>query len=125
LRVSRGGDRNVTALAVGDNQQPRFLGGAADLFQRAPAGRSQSLETGELRLDSDAGGAGPLDQGPAMPSDRGGRQLCRRRFGIARRLPLPGQLGRVGVEAETDLTAALLNERRQSIGKASQRISRP
>jgi hypothetical protein len=125
LRVSRGGDGNVAALAVRDDQQARFPGDAADLFERVPAGGSQPLEAGELRLDGDAGGAGPLDQGPAMPGDRGSRQLCRRRLGVACRLPLPGQLGRVGVEAETDLTAALLNERRQPIGKASQRISRP
>jgi hypothetical protein len=39
---------------------------------------------------------------------------------IAWRLPLPGQLGRVGVEAEADLTAALFDERRKSIGEAGQ-----
>jgi hypothetical protein len=53
------------------------------------------------------------------------RQLSRRRLGIARPRPLPGQLGRIGVEAEADLAAALLDERREPIGKASQRISRP
>jgi len=57
--------------------------------------------------------------------DRGGGQLGGWRPGIAGALPLPGQLGRVGVEAEADLAAALLDERRQPIGKASQRISRP
>ena len=40
------------------------------------------------------------------------------RLRIAWRLPLPGQVGRIGVEAETDLTAALLNERRKPIGEA-------
>jgi hypothetical protein len=55
--------------------------------------------------------------------DRGGCQLSGWRLRIARRLPLPGQLGRVGVEAETDLTAALLNERRKSIGETGQGAS--
>jgi len=57
--------------------------------------------------------------------DRLGGQLCGRRLRIARLRPLPGQLGRVGVEAETDLAAALLYERRQPIGEGTQRISRP
>jgi hypothetical protein len=69
--------------------------------------------------------AGSLDQVTAVLGDRDRRQLGRRRLGIARARPLPGQLGRVGVEAEADLAAALLDERRQPIGKASQRISRP
>lgn len=125
LRVGGRGDRDVAALAVGDDQQPRFLRRGADLFQRTPSRCTQPLEAGELGLDGNAGGTGPLDQGPTVVGDRGGCQLCRRRLGVARRRPLPGQLGRVGVEAETDLTAALLDERRQSIGKASQRISRP
>jgi hypothetical protein len=37
----------------------------------------------------------------------------------------PGQFGRVGVETEADLAAALIYERRQPIGKGGQRISRP
>jgi len=57
--------------------------------------------------------------------DRAGRQLGRRRLGIARRRPRGGQVSRVGIEAEADLAAALLDERREPIGKASQRISRP
>jgi hypothetical protein len=68
---------------------------------------------------------GPLDQVAAVLGDRDRNQLGRRRLGIARARPLPGQLGRVGVEAEADLAAALLDERRKPIGKASQRISRP
>jgi len=55
--------------------------------------------------------------------DRDGCQLGGRRFGVACRRPLPGQLGRVGVEAEADLAAALLNERRQPISKSAQRES--
>jgi hypothetical protein len=67
----------------------------------------------------------PLDQVAAVLGDRDRRQLSRRRLGFAGARPLPGQLGRVGVEAEADLAAALLDERREPIGKASQRISRP
>jgi len=55
--------------------------------------------------------------------DRGGCQLGGRSLGIALGRPLPGQLGRIGVEAEADLTAALLNERRKSIGEAGQGAS--
>jgi hypothetical protein len=60
-----------------------------------------------------------------MVGDRGGCQLGGRRLGVARARPGPGKFRRVGVEAETDLAAALINERREPIGKASQRISRP
>jgi hypothetical protein len=54
--------------------------------------------------------------------DRSGSRLSGG-LGIAWRLPLAGQLGRVGVEAETDLTAALFDERRESIGEAGQGAS--
>jgi hypothetical protein len=56
-------------------------------------------------------------------SDRGGCQLGGRRLRIALVRPLPGQFGRVGVEPEADLTAALIDERRQSIGEAGQGAS--
>ena len=55
-----------------------------------------------------------LDQAAAVGDDRGGGQLGRG-AGVARLRPLAGQLGRVGVEAETDLAAALSDERRQPI----------
>jgi len=58
--------------------------------------------------------------------DRGGGELGGRRPGFARRRPRRDQFGRVGVEAETDLTAALLDERRKSIGETGQGLlSRP
>jgi hypothetical protein len=38
---------------------------------------------------------------------------------------LPAQLGRVGIEAEADLAAALLYERREPISEWAQEISRP
>jgi hypothetical protein len=50
--------------------------------------------------------------------DRGGSQLSGRCLGVARLRPRPGKLRGVGVEAEADLTAALLDERRESIGEA-------
>jgi len=52
--------------------------------------------------------------------NRGGGTLCR--IGgdrLAR--PLPGQLGRVGVEAKADLAAALFDERRQPIRESPNR----
>jgi hypothetical protein len=60
-----------------------------------------------------------------MGGDGIGGELCR--GGASTRLsPGPGQLGRVGVEAEADLARALVDERREPIGKRSaQRISRP
>jgi hypothetical protein len=55
---------------------------------------------------------------------RGGRLLSGWGLRIAMgRRPLPGQLGRVGVEAEADLAAALLNERREPIGETGQGAS--
>jgi hypothetical protein len=120
LGVGGGGDRDVAALAVGDDQQAGVAGRCADLFQGAPTGRAETLEAGELRLDRDASWAGPVDQGAAMVGDRGGRQLGGWRFRVAGLRPLPGQLGRVGVEAEADLAAALFDERRQPINKGTQ-----
>lgn len=55
-----------------------------------------------------------------MCGDRGGGQLGGRRVWIAG--PVPGQPGRVGVEAEADLTAALFDERRESIREIGQLV---
>lgn len=55
-----------------------------------------------------------------MVGDRGGCQLGGRGLGVARLRPLPGQLGRVGVEAEADLAAALFDERRKPISERGQ-----
>lgn len=60
-----------------------------------------------------------------MGDDRGCRPLCSRGAGVNRRAPGPGQMGRVGVEAEADLAAALLYQRCEPIGEGGQRISRP
>jgi hypothetical protein len=69
LAVGLGGDRDVAALAVGDDQQPGLAGRGADAFERRPARRAEPLEAGELRLDRDAGRPGPLDQRPAVGGD--------------------------------------------------------
>jgi hypothetical protein len=58
--------------------------------------------------------------GEHRPSGGGGGRKITRGGG-----PLPGQLRRVGVEAEADLAAALFYERRQPIRKPTQEISRP
>jgi hypothetical protein len=76
-----------------------------------------------LRLHRHADGTRLLDQPAAVRGDRGGRPLSGRRFGIAWLRPRLGRFGRVGVEPEADLTAALLDERRESIGKAGQGAS--
>ncbi len=55
-----------------------------------------------------------------MVGDRGGCQLRGRRLAVTR--PVPAQLGRVGVEAEADLTAALFDERRESIREIGQLV---
>jgi hypothetical protein len=52
-------------------------------------------------------------------------QLGGKCAGAGGRLPLPGKFRRVGVETEADLTAALVDERRQPIREQSQEISRP
>jgi hypothetical protein len=124
LGVGLRGDRDVAALAVGDAEQTGLGGGGADRFQRRPAGSAEALEGRQLRLDRDAGGAGALDQRPAVGGNGGGGELGRVGASIGLR-PAPGKLGRVGVEAEADLALALVDERGEPIGKRSQEISRP
>jgi hypothetical protein len=48
-----------------------------DALERAPAGRAEALEAGELRLDCDAGGTCRLDGRRAVRGDRGGGALGR------------------------------------------------
>jgi hypothetical protein len=49
-----------------------------------------------------------------VSEDRGARRFGGG-AGVTRLRPLPGQFGRIGVETETDLTAALSDERREPI----------
>jgi hypothetical protein len=103
LRVRGRRDRDVAALAVGDDEQARGPGALDDLAQGRPAGRAEPLEARELRLDGDARRTGRLDQRRAVRRHRRGRSL--------RRVPRGGrgldrarpQAGRVGVEAEHEL----------------------
>ena len=52
-------------------------------------------------------------------------QLGGRRLGSPGSRPVPGQLGRVGVEAEADLAAALFDERREPIRERSSAATQP
>ena len=95
--------------------------GGDRVLERAPAVGAEALEAGELRLDRDARAAGGLDRGAAVTRYRlGGEASPLGRIGDERRLgpdrdrPKPG---RVGVEAENDLAAALLYERREPISE--------
>jgi hypothetical protein len=125
LGVGGGGDGDVAALAVGDDQQAGLPGGIAGLLQRCPTGGAEALEAGELGLDSDAGGSCSLDEASTVGRYGGGGELGGR-TAVACLRPLPGQLGRVGVEAEADLTATLRYQRRQPIGELRQScLSRP
>src|SRR6185503_2978037 len=88
---------------------------------------AQPLEARELELDRHARPARGLDRRAAVARDRVrgqppplGEILDRRRLGPDRDLP---QLGRVGVEAEDDLAAALLDERRNSICEMRQTVA--
>jgi hypothetical protein len=78
-----------------------------------------------LRLDRHAGRPGAVDQEAAVRYHRGGGRLGGRRLSAGGRRPLPGQLGRVGVEAEADLAATLSYKRREPIREQRQEISRP
>jgi hypothetical protein len=60
-----------------------------------------------------------------MGHDRGGGLLSRTAARPARLGPRTDQLGRVGVEPEADLAAALFYERREPIRKRLQYVSRP
>ena len=66
--VGAGGRRDVTALRVGDHEEPRRTGVFADLGERLPARRPLRLEEGRLGLDSDRGPGHGVDN-PATELD--------------------------------------------------------
>jgi len=70
LAVGPGGDRNVSALAVGDYEQTGAAGSRADRFKCLPARPTEPLETCQLGLDRDAVGACRFDQPQAVVFDR-------------------------------------------------------
>jgi hypothetical protein len=48
-----------------------------DALERAPSGRAEAFEAGELRLDRDAGGTRRIDGRRAVRGDRDGGALGR------------------------------------------------
>jgi hypothetical protein len=72
-----------------------------------------------LGLDRNACGAGDSDQLTAAGGDRR-RSPLSRAAGRPRRCPLGAELGRVGIETEADLAAALFDERREPIRERDQ-----
>jgi len=77
LAVGGGGDVDVAALGVGQDEQTLGLRLLDDEFEDAPAVGAEALEAGELRLDRDAGGAGGVDGRRAVRRDRDGGTLGR------------------------------------------------
>ena len=73
LRVGPRGHGDVTALAVGQHEQPVVTRDRDHLLERLPPGSTQPLEAGELRLDRHAGRAGRDDRRAAVLGDG----LCR------------------------------------------------
>ncbi len=98
--------------------------GVDHTLKRAPAGPTEALEAGELRLDRDARRPGRLDQRTAVRENGVGGGLGGRTFALPRP---PLEPVRIRIEPETDLAAALLDERRQPVGKcgAQSRLRRP
>ena len=111
-------DRHVAALAVGQHEQTGFARGLRHGVEGGYAGGPEALEARELRLDGHARGAGGFDRRAAVEFDRRGGELGRlavtTAYGLDRDLP---QGGRVGVEAEDDLAAPLLDERGEPVSE--------
>jgi hypothetical protein len=108
LGVGGGGDVDVAALAVGEDEE---AGGAPVVDRRGeggPAGGAEALEAGDLRLDRDDGVADGVDDGAAVGEDGGGGVGGGRRLGP--------EVAWVGVEAEDDLGFAVGDDGRQAVG---------
>src|SRR4051794_14858594 len=126
LAVGPRGDRHVTALAVGDHQQPGSSRCLADVDQRLPARCAEPLEAGELRLHRDASGARRVDQRSALLEHRGRGTIGAvgqvrpwrtsiRRVALTR--ALAPQLCRVRIEPQAHLAPALLDERPEPVSE--------
>ena len=119
LRVGSGGDVDVAALAIGEHEQAGGAGVRNGRGQRVPAGCTEALEAGDLRLDGDDGIADRVDDRAAMGEDgsRGagrGAGAERTRRGV---FGLGPERERIGIEAEHDLRLALGDRGGQAIGK--------
>jgi hypothetical protein len=99
------------------------MGRPADLVECPPSVLAEPLEAGELRLDRDTGWPGDLDQAIALLVD-GHRRALGGVAKIALWRRLRRQRARVGIKPQTDLAAALLDERRQTIGEGARPVSR-
>jgi hypothetical protein len=107
LRVGLGGDADVAALGVGDDEQAGGARSAGHALERGPAGRAEALEAGDLRLDRDAGGRRRGDQRRAVRDDDLGRALGGAAVaGVGGQGLRPHPRG-VGIEPEDDLRLAL------------------
>ncbi len=114
LRVGRGADRHVSALAVRDHHEPGLPRRVHGPLERRPTGRAEPLEARQLGLGGDAGRTRPLDQRAAVGGDRlagslGGTTLRRRGTRVEPR--------RIGVQPEAELALALLDERGEAVGE--------
>ncbi len=113
LGVGGGGDVDVAALAVGDDEQPtppRVLG---DDGEHLAAGGAEALEAGELGLDGEAGGGDGVDEGAAVAEDGAGDVLRGRHHAGPER-------GGMGVETEDQLRLAAGDTRNECVAEEDQ-----
>lgn len=86
-------------------------------IQSAPAVDAEPLEASELKLHRDALVADRGNYEPAVSRNRRSGTACRS-GAAARGLERPGpEIGRIGVEAEDELTFPLLNERGEPVAE--------
>jgi hypothetical protein len=130
LRVGDSGDVDVTALAIGDDEQTVGASVIGDGDECRRPWRSESLEAGELELDCKTGRCDCIDEreavakdGPSDPRDilrahKAGVLLPREAF---RATPNPRpERGRMRIEAEHDLRLTLGDTRREGVAKERQ-----
>jgi hypothetical protein len=115
LGVGLGGDVDVAALGVGEDDQALLARVVDRVLERAPAGRAEALEAGELGLDRDARGTRGVDRRRAVRGDRGGGALGRRSVRGRRRRGLWPQPSGVRIEPQDDLGLALGNQGLQPV----------
>jgi hypothetical protein len=122
--VVLGGDADVAALGVGQDDEAGGACGTGDALQRRPPRRAEALEAGGLRLGGDARGPRRVDQGTAVRRDRCGRPLGGRAAVGRRAQRLRPQPRRVRVESQDDLGLAVGNGVGQAVGELRPRRRR-